>query len=153
MNRVSLPELIAAGGGAGFSPYAPGTAGSAVAALVGAGLLKLHPTALITAALTASLVGFWAVRAARVDGDPGWVVIDEFAGQLIALLGLAHPSGTGLLAAFLLFRLLDIVKPGPIGWADRQTGAFGIMADDIVAGLIAAGLLLGLRAAWPGALG
>lgn len=153
VNRPRLVRLIAAGGGVGFARYAPGTVASAAAAFVGAGLLKFPPVALIAAAVAASLGGFWAVRAARVDGDPGWVVADEIAGQLIALMGLRHPSGIGLLAAFVLFRLLDIVKPGPVGWADRQTGPFGIMADDIIAGLIAAGLLLGLRTAWPSALG
>lgn len=148
MSRIA--RLIAAGGGAGFSPYAPGTVGSAAAAFIGAGLLKFPPAPLIAAALAATLGGFWAIRAARVEGDPGWVVIDEIAGQLIALLGLSHPSGLGLLSAFLLFRLLDILKPGPIGWADRQSGAFGIMADDIIAGLITAGVLFSIRAAWPG---
>lgn len=151
MSRIA--RLIAAGGGAGFSPYAPGTVASAAAVFVGAGLLKLPPAVLIAAALAATLGGFWAVRAARVEGDPGWVVIDEFAGQLIALLGISHPSGLGLLSAFLPFRLLDILKPGPIGWADRQSGAFGIMADDIIAGLITAGVLFSIRAVWPGVLG
>ena len=75
------------------------------------------------------------------------------AGEFIALLGLSHPSGIGLLAAFLLFRLLDILKPGPVGWADHQSGAFGIMADDVIAGLIAAGVLFAARTVWPGALG
>jgi phosphatidylglycerophosphatase A len=69
------------------------------------------------------------------------VVIDEFAGQWIALLPLSHPSPLGLLAAFVLFRLLDITKPGPIGWADRQHGPLGVMADDVIAGGIAAVVL------------
>jgi phosphatidylglycerophosphatase A len=79
------------------------------------------------------------------------VVIDEFAGQWIALLPLTHPDLPALLAAFILFRLLDVTKLGPIGWADRQHGTFGIMADDIIAGVIAALLLL-VGLTWPGLL-
>ena len=60
------------------------------------------------------------------------------------MLGLAGISATGLAAAFLGFRVLDVWKPGPVGWADRQPGAFGIMADDILAG---AGVALALYAA------
>ncbi len=81
------------------------------------------------------LGGFWAIRAAQAKDDPGWVVIDEVAGQWITLLGLAHVSWAGAVLAFVLFRLLDITKPGPIGAADRMNSAFGIMADDVIAGI------------------
>ena len=67
------------------------------------------------------------------------MVVDEIAGQWIAMLGLGRrPQARGLLAAFALFRLLDIIKPGPIGWADRKRGPLGVMGDDIIAGAIAA---------------
>jgi phosphatidylglycerophosphatase A len=108
---------------------------------------------LAIAALLVSLLGLWAIRAARVEGDPGWVVIDEIAGQFVALLGLTRPTIVGLAAAFALFRLFDIVKPGPVGWADRQDGAAGIMADDLIAGAIAAGVLWAARQRWPGVWG
>jgi phosphatidylglycerophosphatase A len=75
------------------------------------------------------------------QGDPGWIVIDEFAGQWIAMLGLGRISLFGVIAAFVLFRCFDIIKPGPVGWADRKDGAVGVMADDVVAGLITASLL------------
>jgi phosphatidylglycerophosphatase A len=52
--------------------------------------------------------------------------------------------------AFALFRLFDITKPGPIGWADRHGGAFWVMADDVLAGAAAALILLAVRALWPG---
>jgi phosphatidylglycerophosphatase A len=149
---VTLARLIASGFGSGLAPKAPGTAGSLAAVLIGAALMWLSPAALPLAVLLASLGGLWAVSAARVDGDPGWVVIDEFAGMWIAMLGLARPTAIGLIAAFLLFRLLDIVKPGPVGWADRQKGAAGIMADDIIAGAIAAGILWAVRSRFPGLL-
>jgi phosphatidylglycerophosphatase A len=150
---VTLARLIASGCGCGFVPVAPGTAGSAMALLSGALLMQLPPYVLPAAVLLATLGGFWAVRAANVDGDPGWVVIDEFAGQWLALFGLAHASLAGLLAAFLIFRVLDIAKPGPIGWADRQKSAAGVMADDVIAGAITACILWAINARWPELLG
>jgi phosphatidylglycerophosphatase A len=130
-------------------PKAPGTFGSLAALLIGAGVLAVAPAALPTLAALASIGGYVAIRQADIRGDPGWVVIDEVAGQWIAMLGLARPSPLGLLAAFLLFRLLDITKPGPIGWADRQHGPAGIMADDIIAGAIAAGILWAVQQRFP----
>jgi phosphatidylglycerophosphatase A len=149
---MTLARLIASGFGSGLAPKSPGTAGSLAALLIGATLMWLSPAALPVAVLLASLGGLWAVSTARVDGDPGWVVIDEFAGMWITMMGLARPTTVGLIAAFLLFRLLDIAKPGPIGWADRQKGAAGIMADDIIAGAIAAGILWAVRSRFPGLL-
>jgi len=150
---VRLARIIAGGAGIGFFPVASGTAASAVAVLIGAGLLWASPWVLGVGAVVASVGGFRAIAAARVEGDPGWVVIDEVAGQWIALLGLARPALTGVVAAFVLFRLLDVAKPGPVGWADRQNGAAGIMADDIIAGAIAAGVLWVVRTGWRGVFG
>jgi phosphatidylglycerophosphatase A len=152
---MRLARLVASGFGTGFSPAAPGTAGSALALLLGWGLLLLPGAALSLAILAATLAGLWAIGAAREEeeDDPGWIVIDEVAGQWVALLGLARPSPAGLLAAFALFRLLDIVKPGPVRWADRQPGAAGIMADDLIAGAFAAGILWAARSRWPSLFG
>ncbi len=133
--------MIASGLGVGYAPRAPGTVGSLAALLLGAAILALAPRALPALAALASIGGYYAVRQADIRGDPGWVVIDEVAGQWIAMLSLARPTPLGLLAAFLLFRLLDIAKPGPIGWADRQRGPAAVMADDIIAGLLTAGIL------------
>ena len=135
---------IAAGGGAGLVPVAPGTAASAVAALIGAGLLALGWKMLAVAAVAASLGGVWAIGAAAIEGDPGFVVIDEVAGMWIALLGLARPGWWGVAAAFVLFRVLDIAKPGPVGWADRKGGAWGVMGDDLIAGAAAALVVWGV---------
>ncbi|NNK79032.1 MAG: phosphatidylglycerophosphatase A, partial [Litoreibacter sp.] len=73
---------------------------------------------------------------------------DEVAGQWIALLpvsvGAMHSGAgfwalwPGVLTAFVMFRLFDIWKPGPVGWADRKTGPVGVMLDDLIAGLLAA---------------
>ncbi|MGH7211663.1 MAG: phosphatidylglycerophosphatase A family protein [Acetobacteraceae bacterium] len=142
--------MLASGFGAGHVPVAPGTAGSIAAVLTGAGLMRLGPTALPLAVLGASFGGLWAVASSQeAHDDPGWVVIDEIAGQWITLLGLARPTPAGLLAAFAVFRLLDIVKPGPVGWADRQHGAAGVMAGDLIAGALGAGILLAARTRFP----
>jgi phosphatidylglycerophosphatase A len=150
---VTLARVVASGFGSGFAPVAPGTAGALLGLLLGIPLLLAPLGTLAVAALAISLLGLWAIHAARVEGDPGWVVIDEVAGQCVALLGLAHLSVPGVAAAFVLFRLFDIVKPGPVGWADRQGGAAGIMADDLIAGAIAASILWAVRQHWPGAFG
>jgi phosphatidylglycerophosphatase A len=149
---MRFARLVASGFGSGLAPFAPGTAGSLAALAIGALLLAWSPWALLAGCLLAGIGGFWAVRSLHLEGDPGWVVIDEFAGQFIALLGLAAPTPLGLLAAFLLFRLLDIAKPGPVGWADRQPGAAGIMCDDILAGLGVGATLWAAGRAFPALL-
>lgn len=142
-----MSRLVASFFGVGFFPAAPGTAGSAVALLIGALLMLGPPWLLPLGAALAAVVGYLVIPHAVTDQhtDPGWVVIDEVAGQWIALLGLAGVSLTGLFLAFIGFRVLDIWKPGPIGWADRQTGAFGIMTDDILAGGVVALALYAAR--------
>ena len=142
---------VASFAGTGYLPRAPGTWGSLVALALGVGLMAGPAWLLPVAALGACAAGFAAIPACVPDrdADPSWVVIDEVAGQWIAMLGLGGVSVVGVLLAFAGFRLLDIAKPGPIGWADRHGGAFGIMADDILAG---AGVALALIAArWAGA--
>jgi phosphatidylglycerophosphatase A len=152
MAALNLSRVIASGFGSGFFPVAPGTAASVAAVVVGAGLLWLSPFALPLAVLVSTFGGLWAIGAADGGDDPGWVVIDEFAGQWIAMLPLARPTLAGLTAALLLFRFLDIVKPGPIAWAHRQHGPAAVLADDLVAGAITAGILWAVQSHWPGAL-
>jgi phosphatidylglycerophosphatase A len=148
-----MAEMIAGVFGIGRFPWAPGTLASFVAVVAGAGLLHFSPWLLAAAAIVATVAGLWAIAATGAGAaDPGWVVIDEVAGQWLTMLALPRPTLPGLLAAFLLFRLLDIAKPGPIGWADRRHDAIGVMADDVIAGLIGAGILLVVRAILPGAL-
>ena len=146
---MNLPRFIASGFGAGYAPVAPGTFGSLVGLALGAVLLHVWPMGLPLAALAAVLLGLWAIGKVGGGDDPGWITIDEVAGQLLALLPLASPSPLGLLAGFAMFRLLDITKPGPIGWADRQHGAAGVMGDDVIAGLIAAGILWAVQTKYP----
>ncbi len=138
---MSPMHWIASGGGIGRAPFAPGTAASLAAVLIGAPVLWIDHRVLALLAIFACVIGTWAIHETGEQGDPGWIVVDEFAGQWIAMLGLGRVSIYGLIAAFVLFRLFDIVKPGPVGWADRKDGAVGVMADDVVAGLITAAIL------------
>jgi phosphatidylglycerophosphatase A len=140
---------IASGGGIGRAPFAPGTAASFVAVLIGAVALWLDHRLLTLLAILTCVIGTWAVHETGEQGDPGWIVVDEFAGQWIAMLGLGRVSLYGLIAAFVLFRCFDIVKLGPVGWADRKDGAIGVMADDVVAGLIVAAILFVITILFP----
>ena len=109
-----IARAVASFGGVGFFPVAPGTAGSLVAVLLGAALCRGPFWLLPVMIVVVTVAGLLAIpRAVARDQDPGWVVIDEVAGQWIALLGLGTATPLGLLAAFLLFRLLDVTKPGP----------------------------------------
>ena len=120
-----------------------------VTLLLGSLLLSFTPALVPAAALLAVVGGIWAIRASGVAGDPNWIVIDEVAGQLLALCGMAHATLSRLICAFVVFRLLDVVKPGPIGWADRQHGAVAIMADDVIAGATTAGIIWAIDQRWP----
>jgi phosphatidylglycerophosphatase A len=146
---MSLARVIASGFGSGYAPAASGTVGSFVAVLIGAALIWLSPYLLPVAAILATFGGLWAINACGANDDPGWVTIDEFAGQWITMVALARPSSLGLAAAFVLFRLLDIAKPGPVAWADRQKTAVGVMGDDVIAGGLAFGVLWAVQTRWP----
>jgi phosphatidylglycerophosphatase A len=132
--------------GAGFLKPGPGTYGSAAAALLwylAAHLLAPSPHALLIATLLAALLltltGIPAATlVARESGrkDPGFVVVDEAAGVLVALLAIA-PDWKHTAVSFLLFRLFDITKPWPIRKLEALPEGTGIMLDDIAAGLLA----------------
>jgi len=129
---------------------APGTWGSLAvlpAALLGA-------PACLALAGAATVAGWWAVSALpAADADPGWIVVDEAAGMLLALAAL--PAGVGWVGvglAFLLFRAFDILKPWPVSWADGLAGATGVMLDDILAGAMAGAVLVALAWLAPGVM-
>ena len=142
-------RFVASGFGVGFAPKAPGTAGSLLGLALAVPLMAGPPWLLPLGCLGVCLVGTWATVQAGGADDPGWVVIDEVAGQWIALLALSGLGWLGFALAFALFRLFDIAKPGPIGWVDRQGGALSVMADDVLAGLAAAACLGLLRLSAP----
>jgi phosphatidylglycerophosphatase A len=131
--------LIATFGGVGLSPKAPGTMGS-LAALPFAWFILAYGgvIALLTAIVLVFAVGCWAAAVYEResgDKDPGSVVIDEVAGQWLALLA-APLEPAAFAIGFLLFRLFDIIKPWPVRVFDqRMGGGLGIMVDDIIAAL------------------
>ena len=147
-----MAELVATVGGVGYLRPAPGTWGSLVTLPMVwmFHLLGGFPLVLV-AAIAAFFKGWWAtglVTAGQDDHDPSEVVIDEVAGQMIALFPVSYSAWAmglsvtalwpGWIAAFLLFRLFDILKPGPVGWADRRGDPLGVMLDDVIAGFFAA---------------
>ena len=129
--------------GVGYLPLIPGTFGS----MVGAGiflLLRSWPLQLAFIPVV-TVLGVWAAsQTERILGrkDPGMVVVDEVAGQMIAMLPLSllvtGPWLVWVIVSFNLFRLFDIFKPYPAGRLEHLHGGFGIMADDVVAGIYAA---------------
>lgn len=141
-----IAYIISWAGFAGKSPKMPGTAGSLLAALIApwcfyplnfgfrVGLLALL-----------FVIGAWAGgRVARLRGreDPGEVVIDEVLGQWLAILWLPVLVWWQLALAFVLFRLFDILKPWPIRASEHWLpGGWGIMLDDVLAGLAAAAVI------------
>ena len=136
----AIGVFVATGGYAGYAPVAPGTAGS----LVGLGVYALVRwyggpglEAIVLSAVVA--VGVWSATVGEryfEKTDPGHVVIDEVAGMLLTLLWLPV-TWVGTLVGFLAFRVFDIIKPFPAGAAERLPRGWGVMADDLVAGVYA----------------
>jgi phosphatidylglycerophosphatase A len=150
----AIAAWVSSGFGSGYAVMAPGTFGSGAALMLwwllfGIGALSTPVAQLMLISVT--IVVGTVVVGVCVKGesvvDPQWIVIDEWAGLFIALFGLA-PSQWGLaLVGFVAFRIFDATKVGPVGWAERLPREYGIMADDIVAGALAAGVVWGVRLA------
>lgn len=155
-----MTRWLAAWFGAGFLSPAPGTWGTLAALPFALGLHLIGGFAALAAGTVAVFVlGWWVARvhtAGSADPDPSWIVIDEVAGMWLALwpvsLG-AQMAGVpmtalwpGWVTAFVAFRLFDIWKPGPVGWADRMHSPLGLMLDDLIAGAMAAGVVVGFAA-------
>lgn len=133
-------HFFAFGFGAGLSPVAPGTFGTLIAIpiFIGMSHLTLWLYGVVTALLL--LAGFWICgRSSMLLGvhDHSGIVWDEIVGFLITMFA-APLSWPWVVAGFVLFRLFDIFKPWPVGWADRRLkGGLGIMMDDVFAGIYA----------------
>jgi len=137
VNQVPL-RVLASGFGLGRSPRAPGTLGTLAGVPFALLWACLPPAGGLAVLLLAVPVGAYICdRAETADGtqDPGWIVFDEMVGFWVAVAWL--PPGWGTYgAAFVLFRLFDILKPPPAGWVDRHLpGGWGILLDDVVAGV------------------
>ena len=134
-----LVLLIATAGGAGLVPRAPGTMGAVVGVVLWLPLRLAGPA--VFSGCVAALIGLGVWSASRAEAylgrhDDGLIVIDEVAGALVSLAFLPARIEV-VVMALALFRLLDIWKPPPVRTAERLPGGLGVMADDLVAGLLA----------------
>ena len=133
-------HLLALGFGAGCAPKLPGTAGTLVGVLLYLLLQHLSVRYYVGLLIILFVLGIWicgrTVRDLGVHDHPA-IVYDEIVGYLVTMI-LAPPGWFWIVSGFLLFRLFDIWKPWPIRWLDRRVkGGFGVMLDDVVAGLFA----------------
>jgi phosphatidylglycerophosphatase A len=130
--------------GCGFAPIAPGTAGTLGAVPLYLVVARFGPQALWLAIAVVTGAGIWAAsrvaRELRVK-DPQLVVIDEVAGLLVTMLPVSHVSWSALVAGVLLFRFFDIVKPWPVRWLEKLPGGWGIVLDDVAAGIMGAAVM------------
>lgn len=143
-------HFLAFGLGSGASPWAPGTMGTLAAIIPYFWFAQLNLPLYLLMLLITTLIGIWLCDRTSKDlgvHDHGGIVWDEFVGFWITML--AAPAGLiWVVIGFVLFRLFDILKPWPIRWVDKHVhGGFGIMLDDILAGVLAFGCLQ-LLALW-----
>ena len=147
--KNSLAYLVATGLFSGKSPFAPGTAGSLLCAIIlycGYSLIPVSYTItnLLILSTLLSVTGIWAITHCyryeiytEEHHDPKEVVIDEFAGMTLTLVAVPL-SPLGFIIAFFWFRIFDVLKPPPVSNAEQLPGSWGIMCDDLVAGAYAA---------------
>ena len=137
-------HFIASGFGAGSMPIAPGTFGTAMAIPLVLILAKFPLWIYLIASCLYILIAIWACDKTAKDwgvADPGPTASDEVAGFLVTMCAI-KPTFMALLIGFVLFRILDIWKPFPIRWFDRNIhGGLGIVLDDVVAGVFSAVIL------------
>ncbi|MCW5980577.1 MAG: phosphatidylglycerophosphatase A [Bryobacteraceae bacterium] len=142
--KTTVARLIGTWFGCGYSPVAPGTAGSlgalaiALALHILAGWGPFHFGILALCLAGPAVAASHAVAISSGKDDPSIVVVDEVIGQWIALAGVSHYSWKTWLGAFVLFRLFDIWKPAPVRQLENLRGGVGIVADDVMAGIYAA---------------
>ena len=136
-----IVKFLASGFYAGYSPLVPGTAGSLVGVLAYLLLQNLSNAAYITIVILIAISGIYISGKAEdiyQVKDSRHIVIDEIAGMLITFIFLPNKGINFLLAGFVSFRIFDILKPFPIGLIDRRLeGGWGIMLDDVLAGVYA----------------
>lgn len=147
LSRVinAIAAWISSGFGSGYASVIPGTFGSAAALifwwlLFKIGVLSSLESQVALIAIT-MVVGTAAVGIAvrgESSSDPQWIVIDEWAGLFIALIGLEPTQWIPVSVAFVAFRIFDGTKIGPVGWAEKLPREHGIIGDDIVAGVLSA---------------
>lgn len=153
MNQLKL--AVVSFGYLGLSPFAPGTVGTLGGVLIAWALAgtrgRFALYALIACAALYAIgrsLGDWSERYAG-GKDPGFFVLDEVIGYLIACLWIAGPSVLTLTVAFFVFRVFDVLKPPPGRWLESLGGGDGILLDDVAAGVYALAVLVCLRLLLP----
>jgi phosphatidylglycerophosphatase A len=140
--KAALARFIATGAYSGYAPFAPGTAGTLVAVLVAPAFARLCATSVTLYALAlaaAVAVAIWAagqVVLQEGSSDPQIIVVDEVVGYLLALAFLPVVSAAAYFAAFVAFRVFDVIKPPPGRRLERLPGGLGVVADDLWAGAL-----------------
>jgi phosphatidylglycerophosphatase A len=136
--------LLATWFGCGYAPVAPGTAGSLAAMVIAIAIHAAYGAGRGTLLLMAAILlvpGIWAaglIAKRERREDPPIVVVDEVIGQWVTLAGASTLNWKSYLAAFALFRILDVWKPPPVRQLERLPGGWGIVADDVMAGVYGA---------------
>jgi phosphatidylglycerophosphatase A len=146
--RSAVARAVATAAGVGYSPWAPGTCGAALAVAITAVTAGLPLWAFLLLALATSAIGTWAAEAA----DRYWqthdcqrIVIDEVAGTFVTMAFADRGDAAMLLLGFVLFRAFDILKPPPVRNLERALpNGLGVILDDVAAGLLAGAVLLAL---------
>ncbi|HJY28514.1 MAG TPA: phosphatidylglycerophosphatase A [Pyrinomonadaceae bacterium] len=149
MKTTDYLALAIATCGVGYLPLMPGTFGSLVGVAIFLALIRISAAAIVVAILFFTFAGIWAgTRTEKLSQrkDPGKIVVDEVAGQLIALLPLLFVAWSikTVIVSFILFRFFDIVKPYPANRLQDLEGGVGVMCDDLVAGAYAAIIVSGV---------
>lgn len=152
--RGRLALAFASAGYTGFFPIAPGTVGSAVGVALWWGVRLAGASVAVELAVVAALLVVGALAATAAEGalgttDPGPVVVDEVMGMCVTLVAAPLTWSVAVLG-FLLFRAFDIVKPPPARQLEKAHGGWGIMLDDLAAGLYAWAVLQSALAIAPG---
>ncbi len=145
-------HFLAFGFGSGAMPFAPGTFGTLAAVPIYLLMMPLSLWAYLAVVVVMTLLGVWLCHVTSRDlgvHDHGGIVWDEIVGYLITMIA-APPGWQWIVAGFVLFRFFDIIKPWPIGWADRRVqGGLGIMLDDVLAAVLAWAVLQGVAFIYP----
>ena len=137
--RQRLAFVFATGCGSGYSPLAPGTAGSAVGLLFVWAMSTLSLVGQIAAVIVVTVLSILAADIVATSlglKDPGIIVADEIAGMMVTMVAIPL-TPTSIVLGFILFRVMDVVKPPPARQFERLKGGLGVVADDLMAGVYA----------------
>lgn len=150
MRRSSsrLAWTLATWFGCGLVPTAPGTMGTLGAIPLYWAAARAGRPGVAVAAMVVTAIGVWAASVVARDlgtKDPQVVVVDEVAGMLVTMLPVRSVSVGAVVVGFLVFRLLDVTKPWPIRRFEALPGGWGIVMDDVAAGIVGAGILAALQ--------